>query len=128
MQPKQKELIRPLRLAAIILSAVAIGASTTARAQPKSIDSAYKGSLECEPMTAGSEIFRTPLSIIVRNGWLTALFDHDDGRPPSTAFARVTVDPVGVFRFGYTLYTRDYSIRGNYSGTLNATRLLRVRR
>jgi len=32
-----------------------------------------------------------------------------------------TVDPNGVFRLGYTGYWSHYSIRGDYSGTLNAT-------
>jgi hypothetical protein len=71
-----------------------------------------------------SEIFRTPLSIIVRNGHvmaLTPMFDIAGREEPAPAVAAGIVDPDGVFRLGYTVYTRDYTVRGDYSGTLNAT-------
>src|SRR5262245_26524292 len=48
VQPMQQPFIRLLCLAVSTLSVVVIGASTVGRAQPKSFDGAYKGSLECE--------------------------------------------------------------------------------
>jgi hypothetical protein len=122
MPPKQHELIRLLWPVAVTLPIIAIAASA-GRAQPKSFDGAYKGSLECEQLTAGIGVFRTPLSIIVRNGRVMALvpaFDIDGKHELSPAMTAGTIDLDGVFRVGYTLYTRDASIGGDYSVTLNA--------
>jgi len=57
VQPKQRELIRPVHLAAIAMLVVAI-ATTAGLSQPKSFDGAYKGSLECKQ--SGFEAFRMP--------------------------------------------------------------------
>jgi hypothetical protein len=108
--------IRPLCLAVITLPVIAIGASTAARAQSKYFDAVYKGTLECEQ--GGLEAFRSLLTIAIRNGSVTA----SDGREELGPIpGRGTVDPDGVFRFGYILYAGDYSLRADYSGTLNDT-------
>jgi hypothetical protein len=120
VRPKQRELIRPVCLAAIALLVVAMGASTAGRAQPKTFDGDYKGSLECEQ--GGLEVFRRPLAIIIRNGRVTGgapTLDIDGRQEVSFAVGTGTVDPDGGFRLRYILYTRDYSLRGDYSGTLH---------
>ncbi len=108
--------IRLLCLAVSTLPAIAIGASTAGRAQSKFFDAVYKGTLECDQ--GGLEVFRSLLTIAIRNGSITA----SDGREELGPIpGRGTVDPGGVFRFGYIFYTRDYSLRADYSGTLNDT-------
>jgi hypothetical protein len=114
-----------LCLAVITLPVIAIGASTAGRAQSKLFDGAYKGSLECERMTAGVDgAFRAPLSIIIREGTVVAAFDIEDTSAPLQAMplqAAGTIDPDGAFRFGVTAYTQKYNLRAEYSGTLNDT-------
>jgi hypothetical protein len=112
--------IRLLCLAVSTLPVIAIGASTAGRAQPKSFDGAYKGTLECEQ--SGLGVLRSLLTIIIRNGLVTggAPTLGIDGKE-ILSMGRGTVDPDGVFHFGYILYTRDYSLRADYSGTLNDT-------
>lgn len=61
--------IRPLCLAVITLPVIAIGASTAGRAQPKSFDGAYKGSLERKQ--SGFEAFRMPFAIVIRDSRVT---------------------------------------------------------
>jgi hypothetical protein len=116
--------IRLLCVAVITLPVVAIGASTVGRAQPKSFDGAYKGTLECEQ--GGLEVFRSLLTIIIRNGLVTggAPTPGIDGRqelPAAVVPGRGTVDPDGVFRLGYILYTGEYLLRADYSGMLSDT-------
>lgn len=111
MQPKQQ-------LAALTLLVVAMETTPGLSSQLKSFDGAYKGNLECEPMTAGSGVFRTLLSIIIRDGSVMAMFDAEEHIGPMQAAG--TVDPGGAFRFGVTVYTQQYTIRANYSGTLSA--------
>jgi hypothetical protein len=103
---------------ALILVLVAMG-TTAGLSQPKTFDGAYNGSLECERITAGVGNFRVPLSIIVRDGIVVAAFEVEEHSSPMQATG--TVDPDGAFRFGFIAYTRDYSFRGDYSGTLSAT-------
>jgi hypothetical protein len=108
--------IRPLCLAVITLPVIAIGASTAGRAQSKYFDAFYKGTLECDQ--GGLEVFRSLLTILIRNGSVTG----SDGREELGPFpvpGSGTVDPDGVFRFGYMLYASDYSLRADHSGTLN---------
>lgn len=108
--------IRLLCLTVIMLPVVAIGASGVGRTQPNSFDGAYKGTLECE--WGGPEAFRSLLTIIIRDGSVTS----SDGREELAGIpGRGTVDPDGVFRFGYILYARDYSVRADYSGMLSDT-------
>jgi hypothetical protein len=108
--------IRPLCLAVITLPVIAIGASTAGQAQTKSFDAVYRGTLECEQ--GGLEVFRSPLTIMIRNGSVIAS-DGRDKLGPVPGFG--TLDPDGAFRFGYIFYTRDDSLRADYSGTLNDT-------
>ncbi len=118
--PKQRKLIRLVCAATISASAVAIGASKVVLAQPKTFDGFYKGSLECEQMTAGGGASRVPLSIFVRDGTVMALYDSDDRRTgPIMPAGRI--DPHGVFRLGNTSYTSDRSIQRDYSGTINGS-------
>lgn len=56
-------------IARITPPVVAIEASVVARAQPKSFDGAYKGSLQCEQ--GGVAVFRSLLTIIIRDGLVT---------------------------------------------------------
>jgi hypothetical protein len=107
--------ISALCLPVITLPVIAIGASTAGRAQSKYFDAVYRGTLECEQ--GGLEVFRSPLTIAIRNGSVTA----SDGREEVGVPGSGTIDPDGVFRFGYTFYTRDNSLRADYSGTLNDT-------
>jgi hypothetical protein len=108
--------IRLLCLAVSTLPVIAIGASTAGRAQSKYFDVVYKGTLECQQ--DGLEVFRSLLTIAIRNGSVTASDGREELGPiPGSG----TVDPDGVFRFGYILYARDYSLRADYSGTLNDT-------
>lgn len=112
--------IRPLSLAVITLPVIAIGASTAGRAQSKFFDGAYRGTLECEQR--GVEVFRSLLTMIIRNGLVTGGaptlgIDGKEELIPGPG----TVDPDGVFRFGYIFYAGDYTLRANYSGTLSDT-------
>jgi hypothetical protein len=75
-------------------------------------------------MTAGVGVFHVPVSISVDSfrgtATVLAIFDGDDLNDRLPEFAGGTVDPDGAFRLLYINYG-DYTIRGDFSGTLGAT-------
>src|SRR5262245_40799652 len=98
---------RLLRLIAMAGAVIGTGATLAGLAPEQSFDGAYKGSLDCEQMSTGIGILRTPLAMIVRNGRIVALvpiFDIDSRRDPS-AMAGGTVDADGALHLAYTVFT-----------------------
>jgi hypothetical protein len=96
-----------------------MGASTAGRAQPKSFDGAYKGTLECE---RGLEVFRSLLTINIRNGRVTggARTLGIDGKEELIPGGG-TVDADGIYRSGHIFYTRGYTLHADYIGMLSDT-------
>jgi hypothetical protein len=119
-----KMTVRLLRSIAAAGSLIAIGALPAKPAQAQASDRMYKGSLECQPILAGSGIFRMPLTISVRtNRALAMVFDvFDIDGKPDTSFAAAggPVDENGAFHIAGTLFKGDSELRADYNGTLNA--------
>ena len=113
---------RLLGLIAMVGSVVTIGAPLAGLAQQQPFEGAYKGSLECEQSGVG--ILRAQLAITVRDGRVVALaslFDIDGGQAFSPEVAAGMVDVAGAFHLADTVFTRDATFHGTYTGTFSAT-------
>jgi hypothetical protein len=106
----------------VMTGSIAIGAPVAGLAQQDGFDGAYKGSLDCEQMPTG--ILRASLAVTVRNSRIIVSFDMFDinaNRQFVLELATGTVHADGTFHLGDTVYTKDATFHGAYTGTFSAT-------